>query len=37
VNCDSIAYFTEAPMIVPDDATRAILCEREYNALSAAD
>ena len=30
------AYFTEAPMIVPDDATRALLHERGYNVLSAA-
>jgi len=30
------AYFTEAPMIVPDDATRAMLRERGYNVLSAA-
>jgi len=30
------AYFTEAPMIVPDDATRAMLHERGYNVLSAA-
>ena len=30
------AYFTEAPLIVPDDATRAMLRERGYNALSAA-
>ena len=30
------AYFTEAPLIIPDDATRAMLCERGYTALSAA-
>jgi hypothetical protein len=30
------AYFTEAPMIVPDDATRAMLHERGFNVLSAA-
>jgi hypothetical protein len=30
------AYFTEAPLIVPDDATRAMLRERGYNVLSAA-
>jgi len=30
------AYFTEAPMVVPDDATRATLRERGYNALSIA-
>jgi hypothetical protein len=30
------AYFTEAPMIVPDDSTRAMLRERGYNVLSAA-
>jgi hypothetical protein len=30
------AYFTEAPLIVPDDATRAMLCERGYTVLSAA-
>jgi hypothetical protein len=35
-SCDSIAYFTEAPMVVPDDATRAMLRERGYNALSTA-
>jgi hypothetical protein len=28
------AYFTEAPMVVPDDATRAMLRERGYNVLS---
>lgn len=27
------AFFVEAPMIVPDDATRAMLCERGYNAI----
>jgi hypothetical protein len=30
------AYFTEAPMIVPDDATRIMLRERGYNVFSAA-
>jgi hypothetical protein len=30
------AYFVEAPLIVTDDATRAMLCERGYNALSPA-
>jgi hypothetical protein len=30
------AYFTEAPLIVPDDTTRALLCERGYDVLSAA-
>ena len=30
------AYFTEAPLIVPDDTTRAMLSERGYNAFSAA-
>jgi hypothetical protein len=30
------AYFTEAPMIVPDDATRAMLRKRGYEVLSAA-
>ena len=30
------AYFTEAPLIVPHDATRAMLHERGYNVLSAA-
>jgi hypothetical protein len=30
------AYFTEAPLIVPDDTTRALLYERGYNVLSAA-
>jgi hypothetical protein len=30
------AYFTEAPMIIPDDATRAMLRERGYIVLSAA-
>jgi hypothetical protein len=30
------AYFTEAPLIVPDDATRAMLRERGYNVLSMA-
>jgi len=30
------AYFTGAPLIVPHDATRAMLHERGYNVLSAA-
>ena len=30
------AYYTEAPIIVPDDATRAMLHERGYNVLSTA-
>jgi hypothetical protein len=30
------AYFTEAPLIVPDDTTRAMLRERGYNVLSTA-
>jgi hypothetical protein len=30
------AYCTEAPMIVPDDATRAVLRERGVGVLSAA-
>ena len=30
------AFFAEAPLIVPDDATRAMLCERGYSALSSA-
>ena len=30
------AYFTEAPLIVPDDTIRAMLYEQGYNALSAA-
>jgi hypothetical protein len=30
------AYFAEAPLIVPDDATRALLRERGYTVLSAA-
>jgi hypothetical protein len=31
------AYYTEAPLIVPDDTTRAMLRERGYNVLSAAN
>jgi len=31
------AYFTDAPMVVSDGTTRAMLRERGYNALSAAD
>jgi len=30
------AYFIEAPMIVPDDATRAMLRERGVGVFSAA-
>jgi hypothetical protein len=30
------AFFTEVPMVVPDDATRATLCKRGYSALSSA-
>jgi hypothetical protein len=30
------AWFTEAPMIVPDDSTRIMLRERGYNVLSTA-
>ena len=30
------AYYTEAPMIVPDDAIRAMLRERGVGVLSAA-
>ena len=30
------AYFTEAPLIVPDDATCAVLRERGYEVFSAA-
>ncbi len=30
------AFFTEVPLIVPDDATRAMLCDRGYTVLSAA-
>ena len=28
------AFFAEAPLIIADDATRAMLCERGYNAVS---
>jgi hypothetical protein len=35
-SCDSIAYFTEAPLIVPDDTIRAMLYEQGVGALSAA-
>ncbi len=31
------AFFVEAPMVVADDATRALLSERGYNAIDAAD
>jgi hypothetical protein len=30
------AYFVEAPMVVADDATRAMLCERGYDVRSVA-
>jgi len=30
------AWFVESPMIVPDDATRAMLRERGYIVLSTA-
>lgn len=30
------AYFIAAPLIVPDDATRAMLCDHGYTVLSAA-
>ena len=30
------AFFAEVPMVIPDDATRAMLCERGYSALSSA-
>jgi len=30
------AYFTAAPLIVPDPATRALLCERGYTVRSVA-
>jgi len=30
------ASFTEAPLIVPDDVTRALLCERGYTVLGTA-
>ena len=30
------AYFTESPMVVPDDATRAMLCDQGYTVLSVA-
>ena len=30
------ASFTEAPLIVPDPATRAMLCERGYTVLGTA-
>ena len=31
------AYFTAAPLIVPDSATRAMLCDRGYTVRSVAD
>ncbi len=30
------AFFAEAPLIVPDDSTRAMLCERGYTVLGTA-
>jgi hypothetical protein len=30
------AFFTDAPIVISDDATRAMLCERGYSALSSA-
>jgi len=30
------AFFTEAPIVIPNDATRAMLCERGYNVRNAA-
>ena len=30
------AFFAEAPLIVPDDATRAMLCDHGYTVRSAA-
>jgi hypothetical protein len=30
------AYFTEVPMVIPDDATRAMLCDHGYTVRSAA-
>ena len=30
------AFFAEAPLIVPDDATRAMLCDRGYTVRSVA-
>ena len=30
------AFFAEAPLIVPDDATRAMLCDQGYTVRSAA-
>jgi hypothetical protein len=30
------ALFTEVPLIVPEDATRAMLCERGYTVLGTA-
>jgi hypothetical protein len=32
----SFAYYVEAPMVVGDDATRAMLCERGYDVHSVA-
>jgi len=30
------AYFTESPIVVPDDTIRAMLCERGYTVLGTA-
>jgi hypothetical protein len=30
------AYFTEAPMVVPDDTIRAMLCDHGYTVRSVA-
>ena len=30
------AFFTDAPIVVPDDTTRAMLCERGYTVLGTA-
>jgi hypothetical protein len=32
-----LAFFAEAPLLVLDEATRAMLCERGVHALSAAE
>jgi hypothetical protein len=31
-----VAFFAEAPLLVADEATRAMLCERGYTVLSVA-
>ncbi len=31
------AFFVEAPMLVAHDATRTMLCEHGYNAISTAN